>query len=210
MDMERPDNRVHQLPVGDRSVRVVVPDRGVEEEGDRISLWWGVTTSAVALAEALLDGTDRSGQRAIELGCGAGLGGIAAGLAGAHVTFTDLVPEALENACRNARRNGLPERRCATLALDWEAPTAAGRHDLVLGAEVTYDYFLHDALLRLLDQVCTPGGEVWLADRRRLVVDRFVGRLHTQGWTVDGSVSTVDVVGLPRQQVTVWRCSRAR
>ena len=206
--MARSDNRVHALGIGAHTIRLVTPDRGVHEEGSRISLWWGVTSAAVALAEHLVAQGELRGERVVELGCGVGLAGIAAGLAGAHVTFTDLVQDALAHARDNARRNGLDGARTAFVPLDWETPGECGRFDRVVGAEIAYDYFVHDALLRVFDRLCAPQGEILLADRRRLVVDRLVGRLYGLGWEVDGAATAVDRDGLPRQEITVWRITR--
>src|SRR3970040_814755 len=52
----------------------------------------------------------RSGERALELGCGAGLATVLAAKAGCRVVATDVVPEAVECARENAILNGVADR----------------------------------------------------------------------------------------------------
>ena len=70
--MQPPDNRarrtvgdVVEVHLGGSTVRLggtAVPPRG-----ERLTLWWGVTSTAVALAGRLLDGPSLSGKTVIEL-----------------------------------------------------------------------------------------------------------------------------------------------
>lgn len=103
------DNAVENIsiPVGELLIRMLAPQDETDSDS-RITFWWGITSAAVALALHIESHRENfSGKRVIELGCGLGLAGIAAGLAGAHVLFTDYVPQALEFAEKNARLNGL-------------------------------------------------------------------------------------------------------
>ena len=56
--------------------------------------------------------------RVIELGCGLGASGIAAGLRGWQVTFTDYDHQAVRFAAHNALRNGIPADRVRALYMD--------------------------------------------------------------------------------------------
>jgi predicted nicotinamide N-methyase len=178
------------------------------ERGERLTLWWGVTSAAQALAERLATGPSMAGVRAVELGCGLGLAGIAAGLRGAHVTFTDGEPAALAHAASNAARNGLPAERITTALLDWDQPGEVGSFDLLLGAEIGYDYLTHGALVALIPSLLAPGGRALLADRRRLVVDRWIGRLRGRGLAVEIAERTVEHEGLPRQRISLFELTR--
>jgi predicted nicotinamide N-methyase len=195
------------IPIGNMSVRVVAPmDR--EESDERISFWWGVTSSAVALSRQLATHAGLEGARVVELGCGLGLAGITAGLLGAWVTFTDYMPEALEYARRNALLNGLDEDRIALANLDWEAPAVQGTFDLVIGSEIAYDYFTHSALIKVMERLLASGGRILMAERNRLAVSRFVGRLIGRGFEASAATSTIVVPGLPNQEITIFTLQR--
>jgi len=167
-----------------------------------------VTSASLALAETLLRGPDLTGLRAVELGCGLGLAGIAAGLRGAHVTFTDGEDEALVHALGNARAAGVPDDLLDARLLDWEDPAEGPGFDLLLGAEIGYDYLTHGALVALIPGLLAPRGRALLADRRRLVVDRWIGRLRKAGLSATLSETTVGHPGLPEQRITLFEMSR--
>ena len=175
---------------------------------ERLTFWWEATGAAWALARALEQGPPRAGCRALELGCGPGLAGIAAARRGAHVTFTDGEAEALDLARDNARSAGLPPEATAFRLLDWEHPGEVGTFDLVLGSEIAYDYWVHDDLLRLIDALVAPAGACWLADRPRLAIDRFLGRLAGAGFVCEREAVAVDRPGLPDHEVHLFRLSR--
>ncbi len=172
-------------------------------------MWWGLTVSALALAERLA-GWDLRGQRVLELGCGLGLAGLAAGLAGASVTFSDLSTEALERARDNGLTNGLSPEQLTTRVLDWEAPPPelCGGFDLVVGSEILYDDFVHGALLRLIPALLAPRGRVLLADRPRRVVGRFLGRLRNQGFDGTRTDLCLALPGEAAQAASLWEWSR--
>jgi len=202
-----PADRI-DVHVAGAHIRLRGPDAPPGERGERLTLWWGVTSAAVALAGRLLEGPSLAGTRAVELGCGLGLAGTAAGLRGAHVTFTDGEAAALGHAAENAARNGVPADRVATALLDWERPGDAGSFDLLLGAEIGYDYLTHGALVELIPALLAPGGRALLVDRRRLVVDRWIGRLRGRGLSVAIHEQTVEHEGFPRQEITIFELTR--
>jgi predicted nicotinamide N-methyase len=197
-----------RIRVGEVSLQVSGPGWPEERPEERILLWWGLTTSALALAEDLI-ARDLRGLRVLELGCGLGLAGIAAGRAGAAVTLSDLSEDALAYAGANAAANGLPRARCATRSLDWVAPPAdlQGGYELVIGSELLYDYTSHGPLLRLLPRLLAPGGRVLLVDRPRLVVDRFLGRLRDRGFRGSATRRRLALPDAPErapQEVVLW------
>lgn len=206
------DQRI--VEVGRHAVRLATPSvppaelpEDVEEDG-RLYFWWGLTTGALALARVLADREDLPGKRVVELGCGLGLPGLVAGLGGAHVTFTDAKADALACVRRSAAANALAEAHTAFEVLDWERSVPGERFDLVLGAEILYDYNMHRAQLELLDGLVASGGMVLLADRRRRAVERFFGRLRDRGF--GGTITEHELTppGEPLQRITVYAWSR--
>jgi len=189
-------------------IRMTAPADASDEPGGRISFWWGITSASLALARHIEEERDLGGTRVIELGCGLGLAGIVAGLRGARVTFTDCVPQALQYARRNARDNGLDAGRCEFQLLDWETPTETGTYQLIVGAEIAYDYFLHDSLLGLFQQLLEPGGRILVADRKRLVIQRFLGRLVHDGYRCTETRRLASMPDLPEQEISIFELAR--
>ena len=195
------------IPIGSLDVRMLAPRRR-EESDSRISFWWGITSAAIALARHMEARGSLHGQRVVELGCGLGLAGITAGLRGADVLFTDYVPEALEFARKNAQMNGLTDQTIKTALLDWEDPGKMEPFNIVLGSEILYDYFFHGSLIKLLQTILEPGGTIILADRKRLVVTRFLGRLVDMGFRCFETRSQVALAGFPEGEISIFTVDR--
>jgi predicted nicotinamide N-methyase len=195
------------IPVGTLSVRMCAPIEA-EEIPDRLTFWWGITSAAVALARHLESSGGLSGESVLELGCGMGLAGVTAGLLGGRVTFTDYVEDALGFARRNSMLNGLNETVTRYRVMDWENPLNHGTFSLVLGSEVVYDYFFHGCLQTLLERLLSPNGRVVLADRKRLCVSRFVGRMVGRGFLCEQTTSRVELEGFPDQEITIFTLRR--
>jgi predicted nicotinamide N-methyase len=198
--------RIHQLAVAGRTIELLAPvdpdalldDPVVEEryKADNYLPYWPIIwPSGLMLAERILTGTAsppalpagpvcrgmRPGpMRAIELGCGLGTTGIAAGLRGWHVTFTDYDPEAVEFAGHNALRNGVPPERIRALHMDWRKPLAE-RFPWVLASDVLYERRLHALLLEAIEQLLekdfgggeAAGAEAWVSDPQRTAAEDF-------------------------------------
>src|SRR5262245_12949823 len=92
-------------------------------------LWSGARVLAAAVP--------RSGGRAVELGCGLGLPGLAAARRGARVTFVDRERAPLAFVRASALANGLGP--VDVVAADLTAGVLHAAFDLVLLAEVLYD-----------------------------------------------------------------------
>lgn len=161
------------------------PDAALDACGPQDDPYWttlwpvGTTLAGRLLAEPGL-----SGARTLELGCGAGLAGLAAAAAGAEVTASDLEPRAVALAAANAAANGLTVR---TTVLDWHAPpvlTAEQRFDRVIGADLVYQPNLHAALLHTLSATLAEEGEAILADPGRSVAADFLHAAADAGWRV--------------------------
>jgi predicted nicotinamide N-methyase len=142
-----------------------------------------VWDSAPTLARWLIDRGGWPGVPVLELGCGAGLVGLVLSYLGAAVTQTDLFPEALALAWRNAARNGLSGIR--QVPADWRAWPLAGTWPAVVGSDLTYERAAHGALLNVLERSVAPGGAAYLADPARPMSRGFFARAEGEGWRVD-------------------------
>ena len=182
--------------------------RSRDESGSRISFWWGITSAAIALARYVEANGSLRGRRVAELGCGVGLAGITAGLCGAEVLLTDYVPEALDFARRNAQLNDLASQTIKSAVLDWEEPGAIGPFSFVLGSEILYDYFFHGSLIKLIQAILEPDGKILLADRKRLVVTRFIGRLVDKGFRCVETRYWIALDGFPEQEISIFALER--
>lgn len=213
MPKTKPDSANETLPetiridLGRTSVHMQTVSH-VSDDGERILYWWSVTASAAALAKTISKMGSLNGRSVIELGCGPGLPGITAGVLGARVLFTDCVPEALQLAGDNALRNNVPGESIDFRLLDWEHPTVEERFSLILGAEILYDYYYHASLCELVDKLLLPDGEILFADRKRLAVSRFLGRMHAKGFTCSETVHSSAIPGMNPQTVSVFKVCR--
>lgn len=124
--------------------------------------WAEVWPASVALARAVLRGPSLAGVTVVDLGCGAGLAGVAAARHGARVVFADRAPEALTLADHNARRNGVLDHEIR--AFDWERDDLPASTRLLLLADLCYSWRAVRPLLRQVDMVIGHGGAVLAAD----------------------------------------------
>jgi predicted nicotinamide N-methyase len=176
--LARYELRRKKLPFAGRTLSLVVPasigeivERKPLVDPDRQPYWAEIWPASVAIARLLMRGRELTGTRVLDVGCGLGLGGVAAGVRGAHVTFADREPEALAFARFNAEHNGATA--VATLVLDWTQRLPSGPFDLMLLADVTYSESNHNPLLRLIDYALAPGGVALAADPYRAGGDVF-------------------------------------
>ncbi len=183
----------HELGLAGRTLRlwrVADPDALADavdpdafEADERFPYWAELWPSSVALARFVLERGVTAGLDAIELGCGLGLAGVAAAVAGARVLFTDHDPEALSFARANhALNTGRPGR---TRLLDWRAPPAELSAPLVLGADVLYERRFLEPLLATLVRVVSPGGTAYVAEPGRRIAEGTVERLEDIGFRRD-------------------------
>lgn len=207
--MNQESSRVFNLSIGDLTVVLSAPVHR-HENTERISLWWGVTTSALALARHIEASYYVRGKTLLELGSGVGLSGLVAAMKGATVTFSDYVPEALHMARLNAIANGVQQEDAEFKILDWEFPSLRGQFDMIIGSEILYEYFFHSSLSDLILSALREDGVLLLADRHRMVVDRFIGRLIRKGLFCQKHLYQVEDHGFPAQEVTVYILKRER
>lgn len=187
-------------------------DRGPAEER-RPAYWARLWPGGVVLAQLLAARHDLRGRRVIELGCGLGTAGIAAGRAGAVVTLTDGDEGALAFAAENAVENGV----VATVRrLVWDRiPEAlAEQFDVALAAEGVYESDQVTPLLGTIATLLRPGGEAWLAHPDRLGREVVLGGAaragllaeHVQSALPPEDIPSVDG-GEPRP-VSVYRLAK--
>lgn len=146
---------------------------------ERFPYWAEVWPSALALARFLAR-RDLRGTSAVELGCGMGLAGVAAALAGAEVLFTDYDPHALAFARANHALNlGRPGR---TLLLDWRDPPRGVTAELALASDVLYEKRFLEPFLQTLRRILVPGGTAFVAEPGRKIAEGAVELLEAAGF----------------------------
>lgn len=157
--------------------------------------------SGVVMGEEVVESSSCPG-RVLELGAGAGLGGIVAAAQGAGVVQTDHCLEALALARRNARANGVTgiEQRLG----DWTDWRDESQYDLVCGADILYEPALYGDILRVLERAVRPGGRAILTDPGRTHAGRFVNDLRSGGWTVDLEARRVPALPPCQPVELVW------
>lgn len=155
-----------------------------DSAGDSDPYWCLVWAAAPRTARLILEAKWASDRKltAIELGCGAGLAGIAAQHAGLDVTFSDYSSPAVDQAISNASANGFANSK--GLVLDWNHPTAT-QYDYLLGSDILYDKANHAPVLKVLRTMMVPGGEAWIGDMGRYALDGFVTLATKDGWKID-------------------------
>jgi predicted nicotinamide N-methyase len=152
-----------------------------DPDEDRLPFWAELWPSGTALARAVAS-RPLGGRRVLELGCGLGLVGVAAALAGGRVLSVDRSPEAITFAAANAARNGVTLRTAVCTFDQPEALIAEAPWELVLAADVLYEQRNVPVLLWLLPRLVAAGGEVWLADPGRRMLETFLAGVDALGW----------------------------
>jgi len=157
------------------------PDTHPDVVDERMPYWAELWPSAQTLAETILDPrrTPPAGPW-LELGCGPGMAGVAAGMRGMNGVFTDYQNEALWLAGLNARENGATEAR--TRQLDWRTPPKGMKVPWILASDVAYEERNFQPLIDCFEALLAPGGEIWFAEPGRSVTKPFYEELAEAGW----------------------------
>jgi predicted nicotinamide N-methyase len=212
------ETRIDTLQIGAHTLKLsrpIAPERLLDLESvadayakDQYMPYWATLWPvAVYLSEAILSERWPQGSRGIELGCGLGLPGVAALVAGVAVTFTDYDASALRFAAENARLNGFPGVR--TLAVDWRHPPAE-TFDLILASDLIYEERNVEPLVELFGKMLAPGGVIFAADQSRPHAGQFRAALKRIGFTwietarSGVNASGMDVSGMVYRIVRGW------
>ena len=153
--------------------------------------WAMLWPVAKYLASSILTERFPPGKRAIELGCGLGLPGVAGLMAGLDVTFTDYDASALRFSAENAKLNGFP--RVRTLAVDWREPPAE-RFDVVLGSDLIYEARNVEPLVAAIKRLLVKGGIALIADQNRQYAEKFRTALLHEGFEFEPTEFKADKV----------------
>jgi predicted nicotinamide N-methyase len=128
--------------------------------------WADLWPASRMLAKAVLGEPWIPGTRALEIGCGLGLPGIAALACGLHATFSDYDTTALRFAADNARLNGFTDFE--TLRMDWRYPPADLRVPVLLASDLVYELRNVEPLVAVIKHVLEPTGLCLLTDQDRV------------------------------------------
>lgn len=160
-------------------------------QDERIPYFADLWPSAIHLADYLLANPQVvSGKTVLEIGCGSGLSGLAAGLAGAsEVIMTDYLPDALEFAAEMWRIN--LDHEPSTALLDWRNPDPSMKRSVILAADVAYEARNFAPLIATFKTLLPPDGEILLTEPSRLIAKDFIQMLTRQGFTLSSSISSV-------------------
>ena len=154
------------------------------EAGDwrstRFPYWAEIWPSAIGLARWFAGPEAPAAGLACELGCGAGLVGVALARMGWRIQATDYVEDALVLAAHNARRNGAGGLHRVSY-LDWGHPVGSP-YPCLVGSDVAYERSVHPLLRRTVDALLEPGGRLILSDPGRPVARPFFESLRAAGF----------------------------
>ncbi|MBL8814523.1 MAG: methyltransferase domain-containing protein [Planctomyces sp.] len=162
---------------------------------DYMPYWAWLWPASIRMSEMILNRNWVHGSESLELGCGVGMVGIAAMLAGMHVTMTDYDPNALAVASTNAHLNGLTQFACREL--DWRTPWSA-QFSLIFGCDVLYETRNIEPVLNVIDSMMSQDGVCWLADGGRTPAADFVQAARQRGYQVhiyDADGSPMEIPG---------------
>jgi predicted nicotinamide N-methyase len=174
---------------------------------DYLPYWADLWPAARMLAAAILRETWPPNLRALEIGCGLGLPGIAALSVGIPVTFSDYDATALRFAAANARLNGFTDFE--TLRLDWRSPPQGLRFPLILASDLVYELRNVDPLVHALRKLLGPGGLCLLTDQDRVPSQQLRQKLAEEGFAFTSQAAKAGEPGGRRVRGTLYRITHA-
>jgi len=152
---------------------------------------------ARAIAALLLDSPPRTDATVLEIGCGLGLAGVAAGMGGARVTFSDYVDAAIEFAEANAEHHRLKAYEVAKV--DFTRDRLGRRFDLVIAADVVYEPPSYAPLVDFLDAHVACGGRTLLTESLRADAKVALALLGERGFEIETNAVWVPEAGKPER-----------
>lgn len=167
-------------------------DRAERATGNRVPAdqlnelpyWAELWESSVAVARTVAADKALRGLRVLDLGCGMGLAGVGAILAGAHVTFADYLTHCLLFAKLNAMvAVDTPGAGSFSVRkVDWNKDQLGPMFDLIVGADIVYDRANWPALVKFLPAHLLPGGQILIGEPGRLTGGAFLEHVESLGW----------------------------
>jgi predicted nicotinamide N-methyase len=179
--------------IGGRPIRLVRPgdpDRLLTDQAvlawnardDYMPYWAYLWPGAFLLAEAVAREAWAPGTRALELGCGLGLAGLAGLVHGlSRVDFTDYDEAPLRFVRHSAGANAIGEERYSTSLLDWRSPPDQ-QYPVILGADILYEKRLVPLVLGVVDRMLSPTGIALVAGPYRVASDDLPTHLQAAGF----------------------------
>jgi len=169
--------------------------------------WSQIWPAAIPTATAILQSKWDHQTKVLELGTGIGLVGLAALARGLDATLSDYIPQSVDLAVENARRNGFENVRGTVL--DWRQPVGE-QFPFILASDVLYDAKNHDSLLNLLKRMLTNEGVCWIGDPGRYHLASFVTLARSSGFKVQLRGSKGERFSQPRSgEFQIVELSRA-
>ena len=158
--------------------------RRANRESDYMPYWAYLWPASQAMSQLLLNENWRPGTRALELGTGVGLVGIAGLAAGLDLIFSDYDRASVEAAQRNAAANGFAD--VGGMIFDWRQLAAVDVEpfEVILGCEVIYEAGSHPFVLDVLDKLLQADGVCWIADPGRPYARGFCTLAESRGYEV--------------------------
>jgi predicted nicotinamide N-methyase len=159
------------------------------------------------LAKVILRELWTPGLKALELGCGLGLPGIAALRQGLRVTFADCDMTALRFASENARANHF--ENFDLMRLDWRRPPDDLAFPVILASDLAYELRNLAPLAALIKKVLSPGGICLLTDPDRPLAPRLREELTFEGLKFTTQLVRAGEPGGHRTKGTLYRIYHA-
>ncbi|MEL7535006.1 MAG: hypothetical protein AAFN10_27130 [Bacteroidota bacterium] len=150
---------------------------------ERIPYWAELWHSAIAMAEIILaDQRFAPNTKILELGCGLGLSGIAAGRKGCKVILSDYLPEAIQMAEITWLENlTVPAH---TALIDWRNIDPQLELNWILAADVAYEERNFEPLRMAFRTLLKPGVKALLTEPGRAIAKPFLASLEKEGFSV--------------------------
>ena len=196
-----------EIVIGQHRLTLLLPENrhaslSAAVSGDGVDPYWGkLWGSATDSADCLLRSNLPAGATALEVGCGAGLLGIAGLMCGLKVTFSDHEPKAVQLAAKNARLNGLSEFE--TIVLDWNQPVDQ-QFDFIVASDVLYQESSHELILNLAAKMLAANGKLMIGDPGRMLVRKFLDQASGLNWRFKLYSKQMKEVLVPASGEFVW------
>ena len=184
---------ITSLNFGSKNIRIAMPenpeklfeelldkDKHHEDLSDeRIPYWGELWPSAMAMAEFIFENPALiKGKKIIEIGCGLGLPGIAAGICGGYVTQTDYMSASVKFATFNWALN--LESKPESKKLDWRKPGKTTSFDVLLASDVAYENRSFKPVISAMKSLTRKDGLIILSEPNRSFARSFINELESK------------------------------